>query len=64
MHFSPACSDQGRVLLGGDVSVNLVHRPATAEEHAFLARKASVRNASMRAMAYARDKQADANLSN
>ena len=28
--FSPALHDQGRVLLGGDVSVNLVHRAADA----------------------------------
>jgi putative ABC transport system permease protein len=47
-------SDQGRVLLGGDVSVHLVHREATSAEHAFLAARGRVSEAiSMRAMAYA-----------
>jgi putative ABC transport system permease protein len=47
-------SGQGRVLLGGDVAVDLVHRPATAEEHAFFAAHGRVsETVSMRAMAYA-----------
>ncbi len=54
--FLTGLQDQGRVLLGGDVSVNLVHRPATAEERAFLDTQGEVSEAlSMRAMAYARD---------
>ncbi|HWY64840.1 MAG TPA: hypothetical protein VNX61_06470, partial [Rhizomicrobium sp.] len=54
--FLTGLQDQGRVLLGGDVSVNLVHRPATAEERAFLDTQGKVSEAlSMRAMAYARD---------
>src|SRR3954449_9393107 len=45
---------QGRELLGGDVSVELVHRAATPEERLFLARYGRVSEAvSMRAMAYA-----------
>ena len=36
--FLTGLRDQGQTLLGGDVSVDLVHRPATAEEHAFLDR--------------------------
>jgi putative ABC transport system permease protein len=45
---------QGRELLGGDVSVELVHRTATSNEHGFLARYGHVsETASMRAMAYA-----------
>ncbi|MGB8365851.1 MAG: ABC transporter permease [Rhizomicrobium sp.] len=45
---------EGRTLLGGDVSVHLVHRPADADERAFLARHGRVSEAvSMRAMAYA-----------
>src|SRR5476649_1714433 len=34
--FLTGLQDQGQVLLGGDVSVNLVHRPANAGELAFL----------------------------
>lgn len=45
---------EGRTLLGGDVSVHLVHRPATAAERAFLAARGRVsETVSMRAMAYA-----------
>ncbi len=45
---------EGRALLGGDVSVHLVHRPADADERAFLARHGRVsETVSMRAMAYA-----------
>src|ERR1700722_15102648 len=36
--FLNGLRDSGQVFLGGDVSVNLVHRPATAEEQAFLGR--------------------------
>lgn len=53
-------SDQGRVLLGGDVAVSLVHRPATASEHSFLEGYGRIAQVtSMRAMAYA-----DANPAN
>jgi putative ABC transport system permease protein len=52
--FLTGLADQGNVLLGGDVAVRLVHRPATAAEHAFLARYGRVSQTStMRAMAYA-----------
>ncbi|HEY4076231.1 MAG TPA: FtsX-like permease family protein [Rhizomicrobium sp.] len=54
--FLTGLQDQGQVLLGGDVSVNLVHRPASSTERAFLERQGKVSEAlSMRAMAYARD---------
>src|SRR5215469_9324953 len=54
--FLTGLQDQGRVLLGGDVSVNLVHRPASPEERAFLDAQGKVSEAlSMRAMVYARD---------
>jgi putative ABC transport system permease protein len=47
-------SAQGRVLLGGDVAVNLVHRPATMQEQAFFAAHGRVsETVSMRAMASA-----------
>jgi putative ABC transport system permease protein len=47
-------ASQGRELLGGDVSVELVHRLATAQELAFLSRYGRVSEiTSMRAMAYA-----------
>ncbi len=47
-------AEKGRVLLGGDVSVELVHRPLTGAEHAFAAmRGATSDTASLRAMAYA-----------
>src|SRR5580658_6561811 len=52
--FLNGLRDSGQVFLGGDVSVNLVHRPATAEEQAFLGRYGKVAaTTSMRAMAYA-----------
>src|SRR5258708_5872367 len=52
--FLAGLQDQGQVLLGGDVSVNLVHRPAAADELAFLNTRGRVSQAqSMRAMAYA-----------
>src|SRR6201994_4808897 len=54
--FLTGLQDQGRVLLGGDVSVNLVHRAASPEERAFLDGQGKVSEGlSMRAMAYARD---------
>jgi putative ABC transport system permease protein len=52
--FLTGLRDQGQTLLGGDVAVQLVHRPATAKEHAFLAGYGRISsNISMRAMAYA-----------
>lgn len=52
--FLTGLRDSGRVFLGGDVAVNLVHRPATADERAFLDRYGRVAaTTSMRAMAYA-----------
>src|ERR1700753_25029 len=57
--FLTGLQDQGQVLLGGDVSVNLVHRPASPAERAFLERQGNVSEAlSMRAMGYARDNNA------
>ena len=54
-------SDQGRVLLGGDVSVHLVHRETTPDEHAFLGARGRISEAiSMRAMAYALKNGAEA----
>src|SRR6476659_3171834 len=60
--FLTGLQDQGRVLLGGDVSVSLVHRPAGSDERAFLDAQGKVTQAqSMRAMAYAQasDQQSD-----
>src|ERR1700735_3004873 len=52
--FLTGLQDQGQVLLGGDVAVNLVHRAAGPKEHAFLDAQGRVSEAqSMRAMAYA-----------
>ncbi|MBI3678713.1 MAG: FtsX-like permease family protein [Proteobacteria bacterium] len=52
--FLTGLSEQGRVLLGGDVSVGLVHRPATSVEREFLARYGRVsQTISLRGMAYA-----------
>src|SRR6185312_7046848 len=57
--FLTGLQDQGQVLLGGDVSVRLVHRPASPAERAFLDPQGTVAETiSMRAMAYARDNQA------
>jgi putative ABC transport system permease protein len=54
--FLTGLQDQGQVFLGGDVSVNLVHRAATSAERTFLDAQGKVSEAlSMRAMAYARD---------
>src|SRR3569833_3657829 len=36
--FLTSLQDSGQTLLGGDVSVHLVHRPARADEQAFLHR--------------------------
>jgi putative ABC transport system permease protein len=56
--FLAGLQDQGRIFLGGDVSVRLVHRPAGEPERAFLDRQGTVSETiSMRAMAYARDNQ-------
>ncbi len=47
-------AQQGRVLLGGDVAVELVHRAADAKERAFLTSYGRVsQTVTMRAMAYA-----------
>jgi putative ABC transport system permease protein len=52
--FLSGLRDQGQTFLGGDVAVQLVHRPATAAEHDFLARYGKISaGVSMRAMAYA-----------
>ncbi|HEY1876930.1 MAG TPA: FtsX-like permease family protein, partial [Rhizomicrobium sp.] len=57
--FLTGLKDQGQVLLGGDVAVNLVHRPAVPAERAFLDAQGQVsQTVSMRAMAYARDNRA------
>jgi putative ABC transport system permease protein len=57
--FLTGLQDQGQVLLGGDVSVNLVHRPANADELSFLNAQGRVSRAlSMRAMAYAQGNNA------
>jgi putative ABC transport system permease protein len=54
--FLTGLQDQGQVLLGGDVSVQLVHRAAGGEERAFLDKQGKVSEAlSLRAMAFARD---------
>src|SRR5689334_15211538 len=51
---------QGRELLGGDVSVELVHRAALPQELAFLSRYGRVSKVtSMRAMAYALKREAE-----
>ena len=63
--FLTGLRDSGQTLLGGDVAVTLVHRPATAQEQAFLARYGRISsNISMQSMAYAlRDgKQAERQL--
>ncbi|HEU4548060.1 MAG TPA: FtsX-like permease family protein [Rhizomicrobium sp.] len=53
--FLTGLQDQGQVLLGGDVSVRLVHRPASPEERRFLDSQGRVsRTITMRAMVYAR----------
>lgn len=57
--FLAGLEDNGQVLLGGDVAVSLVHRPASSKELAFLNSQGRLSQAiSMRAMAYARDNRA------
>ncbi|HTO41676.1 MAG TPA: ABC transporter permease, partial [Rhizomicrobium sp.] len=52
--FLTGLAEQGRVLLGGDVAVRLVHRAPSPDEHAFLARYGHLsQTMSLRAMAYA-----------
>ena len=52
---------QGQVLLGGDVAVGIVHRTATGDERAFLARYGRTsETVSMRGMAYALKNGAEA----
>ncbi|HEX3667464.1 MAG TPA: FtsX-like permease family protein [Rhizomicrobium sp.] len=47
-------ADNGRVILGGDVAIELVHRSLTSKERAFVqSRGATSQIVSMRAMAYA-----------
>src|ERR1700749_5174415 len=54
--FLTGLTDQGQVLLGGDVSVNLVHRPAGSDERAGLQKQGTIsQSLSMPAMAYARN---------
>jgi hypothetical protein len=61
--FIAGLAQQGRVLLGGDVSVGLVHREATPAEHVFLSHYGGVsENISMRAMAYAQTQNEDREL--
>ena len=63
--FLTGLRDSGQTLLGGDVAVTLVHRPATDTEYAFLKRYGRIsNNISMQSMAYAlRDgKQAERQL--
>jgi putative ABC transport system permease protein len=56
--FLTGLQDQGQVLLGGDVSVHLVHRAASSQERAFLDSKGRVSaTMAMRAMARARDNE-------
>jgi putative ABC transport system permease protein len=51
--FLGGLADQSQTLLGGDVSVSLVHRAATPQELAFLERHGTVsQSQNMRAMAY------------
>ncbi|MBV9548310.1 MAG: ABC transporter permease [Alphaproteobacteria bacterium] len=51
--FLGGLRDQGQTLLGGDVSVQLTHRPATADERKFLDDRGTVSEiATMRAMVY------------
>ncbi|HVZ69782.1 MAG TPA: FtsX-like permease family protein [Rhizomicrobium sp.] len=52
--FLTGLAEQGRVLLGGDVSVGLVHRQTTPAEHALLEKYGRVSETiSLRGMAYA-----------
>ena len=63
--FLSGLRDQGQTFLGGDVAVELVHRPATPKELQFLSGYGRISSSvSMRAMAYAwrEGKQAERNL--
>ena len=52
--FLTGLAEQGRTLLGGDIVVHLVHRPANDAEMTFLSRHGRVsQTIAMRAMAYA-----------
>src|ERR1700733_4694336 len=52
--FLNGLRDQGQTFLGGDVAVQLVHRPAIPAERDFLTRYGRISSGvSMRAMAYA-----------
>src|ERR1700761_4414251 len=52
--FLTGLADQSQTILGGDVSVGLVHRAAMPAEHDFLARQGRLSETiNMRAMAYA-----------
>jgi putative ABC transport system permease protein len=54
--ISKGLTADARAMLGGDVELHLVHRPATAEERAYVARSATVSaTAQMRAMARTED---------
>lgn len=56
---SHGIAERGRTLLGGDVSLRLTHRTATAEQEAFLAREGKVsRIAALRAMARSENHEA------
>src|ERR1700686_5214380 len=47
-------AEHGRALLGGDMAVELVHRPLTSAERGFVAARGTLSDTiSMRAMAYA-----------
>ncbi len=49
-------ADNGRILLGGDVAIDLVHRPLAPAERAFVLRQGELSDTiAMRAMAYALD---------
>lgn len=54
--LSEGLASQGQAILGGDVALALIHRPADAEEQAFLARSGDVSQvATVRAMARLED---------
>ena len=54
--FLNGLAEQGRVLLGGDVAISLVHRPGSPSELSYLAQYGRTSEVvSMRAMAYAVD---------
>src|SRR5690242_18775863 len=55
--FLYGLAEQGRVLLGGDVAISLVHRSASTSELSYLTRYGRTSEViSMRAMAYAVDR--------